>query len=371
MKYILFLYELTLFINYVLHVHSFTTAKAPYISHGQGSNLPQSRVRISVRLNNDVVQNPSTQEDVNKIVKKDRFFTDLLERFQGDFDNYEQVYEDRQKGMPPKEGGGHEHFHVTLLPIDTKILPQKLFSEFDESEGRRIGAVLASYYFNGIPSKIFRLRLYTFMENDNEEDQIEMKLYTLNPALEGLLRQNCKKSLSSWGNLLENHCDYLGDNDDFSSFCTELKRCDILWTRKPDPVRHSYFNENGDERGDKVHSDPYDAFHAIMLNDHEIGGVLLESQMIPGLQLRIQDELSLWENELWVNDRGFNAETGDMVYGNYLSIPYKMKRVAILEPSEDGFCRKIVDSTLGWTLGDHFRTNEEYQSKMEKIGISG
>ena len=104
--------------------------------------------------------------------------------------------------------------------------------------------------------------------------------------------------------------------------------------------------------------------------------------MAPGLYLRIQDELSLWEDELWVNDRGHNANTGDMVYGNHNGVPYKMNRVSSLVPlsfargeaggdkQDEGkiFERKIVDDTLSWTLGGLYRTTEEYDSKMVSIG---
>ncbi len=319
------------------------------------------------------------------------FLTNLLSRFQGDFDNYKQVYQDRQNGMLPKKGGGHEHFHVTLLPLNTNILPMELFetgskdSNMSDDDGnsdshqtKRKGAVLASYYFNGIPSKIFRLRLYTLIENDIG---VDMKLYTLNPKLEGLLRQNSGKgssSLTSWIELIQNHshqCDDEGKHDtDLNNFCTELKRCDILWTKLPDPIRHSYFDgntQNGNEENRRVQEvDPSNAFHAIMVNDHDIGGVLLDSQMIPGLELRIQDELSLWEDELWVNDRGHNAETGAMVYGNYLGVPYKMKRVASLQAKDNGFCREIVDPSLGWTLGSQYRTEEEYELKMKDVEMN-
>ena len=350
------------------------------------------------------------QDQNNNELPNNTFLAKLLSRFQGDFDNYEQVYQDRQNGMTPKEGGGHEHFHVTLLPLDIRLLPNQFLmnqdhEEEDQQKRKVEGAVLASYYFNGIPSKIFRLRLYTFTTtgsnnddvNDDDACKVEMKLYTLNPKLEGQLRQSSDDLLSSWMKLIQQYIineqkDHDDNNDGLSSFCTELKRCDILWTKQPDPIRHSYFTTTipsnttitTNEIIEKEKVDPSNAFHAIMMNDHDIGGVLLESQMIPGLQLRIQDELSLWENELWVNDRGHNDETGDMVYGNYLGIPYKMKRVSsLLVDSQNNdecdendassstirFSRKILDSKLSWTLGDEFRTKEEYMSKMKDIGV--
>eukprot|EP00594_Rhizosolenia_setigera_P003164 CAMPEP_0178955862 /NCGR_PEP_ID=MMETSP0789-20121207/9865_1 /TAXON_ID=3005 /ORGANISM="Rhizosolenia setigera, Strain CCMP 1694" /LENGTH=113 /DNA_ID=CAMNT_0020637589 /DNA_START=1140 /DNA_END=1481 /DNA_ORIENTATION=+ len=57
-------------------------------------------------------------------------------------------------------------------------------------------------------------------------------------------------------------------------------------------------------------------------------GAILDSMMNPGKKIRIKDELSLWENELWINDRGFSLDSGDFVYGNQRGIPYKMHRVS-------------------------------------------
>jgi len=65
----------------------------------------------------------------------------LLEWFQGDFDNYAQVFEDRKNGLLPRDGGGHEHFHCTLVPV---------------TESSR----LAAFFFDGNPNRIFRFRYY-------------------------------------------------------------------------------------------------------------------------------------------------------------------------------------------------------------------
>ena len=193
-----------------------------------------------------------------------------------------------------------------------------------------------------------------------------------------MLRQNSDQALDTWISIIRNYCSNStsSNNDDDDNMLTELKRCDILWSQKPDPIRHSYFQEVNDGDSDVAAgddnpyvNDPSTAFHAIMINDHDIGGVLLESQMAPGLYIRIQDELSLWDDELWVNDRGHDAKNGAMVYGNHLSVPYKMNRVASLISTDvDQFERSVTDNALSWTLGDQFRTKEEYDAKMEDIG---
>lgn len=363
--------------------HHRTTQGTLNSMHIPGGKMyqPISRKTIS---NKGIEMNNDDSDGSNNIRSSNDFLSKLLSRFQGDFDNYNQVYNDRKNGLKPKEGGGHEHFHVTLIPFDLDLGTAHSTVSASENSSTNKKAVLAAYYFDGMPNRIFRLRLYTFLvdenyknENENNENQeqiVKMKLYTLNPSLEGKLRQRSEDSLTSWVSIIK---DYLNSSNnsmenDNNDFMTELKRCDIKWSTQTDPIRHSYFETSKEEKSDE--EDPLDAYHAIMINDHDIGGVLLESQMAPGLYIRIQDELSLWENELWVNDRGHNAETGTMVYGNQRGVPYKMTRVASLMPSETKtvgeFQRKIIDPSLSWTLGDQFRTNEEYIAKMGEVGGS-
>ena len=49
----------------------------------------------------------------------------LLDCFIGDFDNYEQVLQDRAKGMEPREGGGHEHIHCAVRRIDSYLTTEQ------------------------------------------------------------------------------------------------------------------------------------------------------------------------------------------------------------------------------------------------------
>ena len=288
----------------------------------------------------------------------------LLGRFQGDFDNYHQVYTDRCNGLMPRDGGGHEHFHCTLVPLPT--FPASSLLNNDKSiHYSKFGTVLASYYLDGMPQRIFRLRLYVFYteqtDHDDDDSVVKMKLYTINTNLETKLRQESADALVQWKTIIQDYITSEPTNDLFS----ELKRCDIKWTKIPDPIRHAYLKDTSNKKNN-------DAYHAIMMYDHEDGGVLLESQIVPGAYLRIQDELSLWEDELMINDRGHDAnDSTKQIYGNRNGIPYRMKRVAYMENiNSDGgaVTRRVVDSDLEWTLGEEWRTNELYNEKMNDIG---
>lgn len=259
---------------------------------------------------------------------QDSLWKELKHRFQGDFDNYEQVVEDRIQGLLPREGGGHENIHCSLIPVADD-------------------ARLAAFYFDGTPKAIFRFRYYKLVPASQENSTgsaVDTVLYTLNPELEMKLRQCADRPLE-WPEI-------------FSSFDSTdrvrlLPRCDVRWSWDMDPVLHAYAAENKDANGDGI--------HAVMVH----GQALVDSQMIPGQKILIKDQLSLWNDALWIHDRGFNPDTGDFIYGNQRDIPYRLQRVA--EFDDDG-TRSIVQTKLAWTLGSEYRSPMEYQSRLDAMG---
>jgi hypothetical protein len=116
--------------------------------------------------------------------------------------------------------------------------------------------------------------------------------------------------------------------------------------------------------------------------------------MIPGKRILIKDELSLWEDEFWINDRGYDPDadiieipegahnmkdSGGLpyVYGNRRGIPYKLQRVACMTsryenqdvdaPTRLILSREVVSSELEWTLGDVYRTEALYKEKLQDL----
>jgi hypothetical protein len=260
---------------------------------------------------------------------REQIWQRLLENFQGDFDNYNQVVEDRNLGLLPREGGGHENFHCTLIPV---------------SENGR----LAAFYFDGNPQRIFRFRYYElvpFSETSQDEAAVVMKLYTLRPDLEGLLRQHSESPLE-WprlfstfedGSALENKIEY-------------LPNCEIAWSLEMDPDEHSYIKDKDEENG----------LHAVMVH----GEAIVDSTLIPGIKIRILDQLSLYEDIFYINDRGLDPETGAFIYGNQNGVPYRLERVARLANGK----RDMFNENLKWTLGSAWRDEEDYQAKIEAVG---
>ncbi|OSX78305.1 hypothetical protein BU14_0112s0004, partial [Porphyra umbilicalis] len=95
---------------------------------------------------------------------------EFLAWFAGDFDNHEQVVEERAAGLSPREGGGHEHIHCTLTSLGD-------------------GWLFAKYYFNGDPSVVFRSRLYRVLPVvESPVGLLEMRIYRLFAEAEASLR---------------------------------------------------------------------------------------------------------------------------------------------------------------------------------------
>jgi len=244
----------------------------------------------------------------------------FLNKFCGDFDNYNQVVRDREEGLLPREGGGHEHIHCTLIPVNNS-------------------SRIAAFYFDGNPRKIFRFRYYKiFPENGT------MTLYTLNPDLEAQLRK--EDDPMKWNCIFSA---YAGDDTDDKVH--KLPNCDVKWGTESDAVRDAYAVEVFPDRP---------GYHGVMVN----GEAVVESTIIPGTKILVRDQLSLWENEFWIHDRGFNPASMEFIYGNQRDIPYQLDRVAKIENG----CRVISsDGDLEWTLGSEWRTDEIYASKLAAV----
>ena len=100
--------------------------------------------------------------------------------------------------------------------------------------------------------------------------------------------------------------------------------------------------------------------HAVMVH----GEAIVESTLLPGVKIRILDQLSLFEDVFYINDRGLDPQTGAFFYGNQRGVPYRLERVSTLVGNE----RQIVNEDLKWTLGRQWRTEEDYQDKIDAIG---
>ena len=369
----------------------------------------------------------------------------LLQRFQGDFDNYAQVVQDRCEGRLPGVGGGHEHIHCTLVPIP-KIASSSLSSSswmmMDDDDDTTTttnsnnnrdtsaaAARLAAFYFDGQPDQIFRFRYYhlkpnydasSCLDERNEQDDkndtvnnsnnnnntvfsVDTILYTLHPALEQELRAASSNPLQ-WPAIFENFhkataatAAASNDNNNNNNNTVNnnnnkttilLPNCDVRWSWHMDPVLHAYASNHS------ASTHPNEAaIHAYMVH----GQAVVDSQMIPGQRILIQDQLSLWSDEFWIHDRGYDPDTGAFIYGNQDGIPYRLERVAEFDTASAASAvvvvvdknnkdennangdtqkqqqqqqqqRRVVNARLQWTLGPEYRSQDEYKAKIAAVG---
>ena len=288
----------------------------------------------------------------------------LAQNFQGDFDNYEQVLEDRRNGRLPREGGGHEHIHCTIVPLGT------------------LSARLAAFYFDGAPQRIFRFRYYELQQPSpvcsesipainvggtaatqqpqQQQIRMEMRLYTLNPKLEGLLRSK-PENPEKWSSMFES----FAKTNPSAPAVYILPNCEVSWSLDIDTVQHSYLASQSSQ------SPKEPGVHAVMVH----GEAIVDSTMIQGIKIRVLDQLSLFPDTFYINDRGLDPETGAYVYGNQRNIPYRLDRVTHFVQNTESTQqntmqqrRSVVNTDLEWTLGDTFRTDQLYEEKMVAIG---
>ena len=350
----------------------------------------------------------SDDDDANEV---STYYTHLLSQFQGDFDNYNQVVQDRLHELTPGEGGGHEHIHCTLLPC-----PQ-----YNNDESSSSQWILAAFYFNGNPRQIFRFRLYQIIKPSFDEDvHVRMKLNTLLPHLEKELRE-CSDQPCTWWNVVwdvwckENNQDNISVNEEgwnqlqtkgIPTLVSPLEGCDVLWETNWDKSKHpylyvnEYYNDNPttkslpDDISDSASTRQVllptgQSYHATMEAGSK-GAIVDSISMIPGKRILIKDELSLWKDEFWINDRGYDPDAKDsdtttekqetdsnktgnetsmpFVYGNRRGVPYKLQRISNFRVDTSlGIERVSAKSDLEWTLGEDYRTSDLFEKKMQHI----
>lgn len=203
-----------------------------------------------------------------------RQLSSFLGMFRGEFDNHVQHAFETARGLTPREGGGHEHIHCSLKEVLVA--------------GAAGNHVLATYYFDGRPNAVFRQRLYRIDALPRDEQFgscVRMQIYRLRPeAGAALAAAGGEVGRVAWG-----AADVAPE--------LHLPSADVFW-------RWCGERFEGEMR-----------MHSITLASERDGSPLV-----------VRDDVALWQDALWVNDRGSTPE-GAYVYGHIGDVPYKMSRV--------------------------------------------
>jgi len=208
-------------------------------------------------------------------------FDRFTRHFEGHFDNREQALADKLAGMPPRQGGGHEHIHCHMQPLAVRGAG---------GAARGPTTLLATYHFAGRGPKPFRQRVYTLRPLSAQPavgaPAVEMQIFRLTDETEArLLAGGGDASCMDWA---EEH--------DLSASLL-IPGCDVVWR---------------------------------WVGEHFEGDMTTESAIVASpilnADILVKDHLTLFGDALWVNDRGWDME-GNYLYGNIHDVPYQMDRV--------------------------------------------
>ena len=199
-----------------------------------------------------------------------------LRRFQdwmvGAYDNEQQAVAGAAQGKFSARDGGHELVCATIAPHPSLA-----------------DVLVAAYYFERDPTKVFRFRFYEFITDDanqwRRQGHIVMRLHRPSPAADAALKAVGYDTTR-----------YLPALD---TECEALSGCDVVWRKRP--------------------------WRRHFRGELEKGTCTLPSQLDPTVEITVKDDLRLWKDALWINDRVYSKD-GTLLIGNRDGIPYKLRK---------------------------------------------
>jgi CpeT/CpcT family (DUF1001) len=190
----------------------------------------------------------------------------LLEWFTGEFNNFQQTYQEKEDSV--KADLRHEHIHSIFAPIAVPVLGANTF--------------FVKQYMDGDESKVYRERIYRFSIN-KQEKAVQLDIYSFaDPADE-------KRYAMA----------YL-DADALKGLTMEQI--------KPAPGCEVYWKRDGER------------FVGYM-KERACNFVSKRS----GKRIYITDSLQLTKESIWISDEAVD-EDGNYVFGNKAHIPHKLQR---------------------------------------------
>lgn len=263
-----------------------------------------------------ILINAATISAASKLEDEMRLFSVW---FDGRFDNFAQVYDEREN----KAGFPHEHIHSIFKKVDLPNIGKNVF--------------FVQQYLDGDENKIYRQRLYNFTP-DKSENALKLIIYTFDDE---------KKYRDS-------HLDSSKLNGLTMANLSTTEGCEVFWK----------LNKTKDKFTGYMKKD------ACRVASKRLGKTII-----------ITDDLFLTKDEIWINDQA-KDEQGNYVFGNKSGIHAKLKKVrwfegwtAILKTGETPLVNKdfTADEYDGKTKllihdqGGTVKLNEKYTVQLAQL----
>ena len=182
---------------------------------------------------------------------------ELLKEFPGEYDNYAQWEFDAEHNVSSDEQ--HAHLHSIFYgPVDLPQLGEHIF--------------YVQQYLDGIPTNIYRQRLYSFSESPTVQGEIVLSFFDFK---NGSKYVDAQKDPSKLKGLTRNDVTQVTD------------ACDVYWKRDADGIFRGKTTED------------------CIVIDH-----------ITGSSIRIEDNTELGPDYVSIHERGFDVKTGAKIFGN-------------------------------------------------------
>lgn len=190
----------------------------------------------------------------------------MMEWFTGDFDNFQQVWKEKEDEIV--DSVRHEHIHSIFARVSMPKLGKQTF--------------FVKQYMDGDTNKIYRQRVYHFYIN-KEEGAIQLDIYSFKSPEEE----------KRYG-MTHHHPELVKDlgPEDFRN----IPGCAVYWKR-------------------------YDDYFIGYMKDKACHFTSRRS----GKEIYVTDSLKLTKDEIWIRDEAYDAE-GNYVFGHKAGIHHKLKK---------------------------------------------
>jgi hypothetical protein len=191
---------------------------------------------------------------------------EMLPWFTGEFDNFQQVWQEKEDKMP--DSLRHEHIHSIFLPVAMPALGANVF--------------FVKQYMDGDTDKIYRMRVYNFSE-DKTENAVRLDIYTFKEKSDETTFKNANRDPSVLAALKPENF-------------TSTTGCGVFWRK---------------EGGVFIGSMKEKACNFISKRS--------------GKKIFVTDSLRLTPDQIWIRDEAYD-ETGGYVFGHKAKIHHKLMR---------------------------------------------